>query len=159
MGRACDTEPVSTIIVCTDGSDLAARAADAALAMLKPADQVLVVTAVEGVDPLLAYDGGGHAGPTMTEAQFMEHRDAMLQAGQRTVDDATARLKADKVVGRVIEGPPGPALCALARDEGATAIVMGTRGMGGLKRAFFGSVSDFVVRNAPCPVIVLGDND
>jgi nucleotide-binding universal stress UspA family protein len=150
---------MSTIIVCTDGSEIATRAADAALAILQPVDRVLVVTAVEDVDPSLAYDGGGHAGPTMTEAQFDEHRGAMLQAAQRIVDDATARLPAYNVVGRVVEGPPGPALCTLARDEEAAAIAMGTRGRGGLKRAFFGSVSDFVVRNAPCPVVVFGDND
>jgi nucleotide-binding universal stress UspA family protein len=150
---------VSTIIVGTDGSDMAARAADAALAILQPADRVLVVTAVEGIDPALAYDGTGHAGPTMTETQFNEYRDAMLQSGQRIVDEATARLSVDNLVGRVIEGPPGAAICTLARDENAAAIVMGTRGQGGLKRAFFGSVSDFVVRNAPCPVVVFGDND
>jgi nucleotide-binding universal stress UspA family protein len=150
---------MSTIVVCTDGSEIAAAAADAALAILRPAERVLVVTAVEGVDPALAYDGGGHAGPTMTEKEFSEHRDASLRAAQATVDKAVARLSVDNVIGQVIEGTPGPAICALARDENASAIVMGTRGMGGLKRAFFGSVSDYVVRNAPCPVVVLGDND
>jgi nucleotide-binding universal stress UspA family protein len=55
---------------------------------------------------------------------------------------------------RVIEGDPGPALCQLATDVGASALIIGSRGRGGLKRAFLGSVSDYVVRNAPCPVIV-----
>jgi nucleotide-binding universal stress UspA family protein len=55
---------------------------------------------------------------------------------------------------RVIEGEPGPALCRLAADVGASAVILGSRGRGGLKRAFLGSVSDYVVRNAPCPVIV-----
>jgi nucleotide-binding universal stress UspA family protein len=36
----------------------------------------------------------------------------------------------------------------------AVAIVVGSRGRGGLKRAFLGSVSDYVVRNAPCSVVV-----
>jgi len=31
--------------------------------------------------------------------------------------------------------------------------VLGTRGRGGLRRAVLGSVSDHVVRNAPCPVV------
>lgn len=37
---------------------------------------------------------------------------------------------------------------------GTDAIVIGTRGRGGIKRALLGSVSDYVVRNAPCPVVV-----
>jgi nucleotide-binding universal stress UspA family protein len=42
----------------------------------------------------------------------------------------------------------------LAGDVDASALVIGSRGRGGLKRAFLGSVSDYVVRNAPCSVIV-----
>jgi nucleotide-binding universal stress UspA family protein len=42
----------------------------------------------------------------------------------------------------------------LAADVDADALVIGSRGRGGLKRALLGSVSDYVVRNAPCSVIV-----
>jgi nucleotide-binding universal stress UspA family protein len=45
-------------------------------------------------------------------------------------------------------------LCELAEEIGAGAIVIGSRGRGGFKRALLGSVSDYVVRNAPCPVVV-----
>lgn len=40
-----------------------------------------------------------------------------------------------------------------ANEEGATMIVTGTRGLSKLKRAFLGSVSDYVVHNSPVPVI------
>ena len=53
----------------------------------------------------------------------------------------------------IVEGAPGPALCELAESVDASAIVIGTRGRGGLRRAVLGSVSDHVVRNAPCPVV------
>jgi nucleotide-binding universal stress UspA family protein len=56
----------------------------------------------------------------------------------------------------VLRGSPGPALCSLARSIDAQAIVMGSRGRGGIKRALLGSVSDHVVRNAPCPVVIVG---
>jgi nucleotide-binding universal stress UspA family protein len=42
---------------------------------------------------------------------------------------------------------------------GARAVVLGTRGRGGIARALLGSVSDYVVRNAPCPVVVTGSHD
>jgi nucleotide-binding universal stress UspA family protein len=153
--RLMDTRGMTTIVVCTDGSDLATDAARGGLAILRSADTVLVVAVAEAADPLLAFDGTGHAGPTMTPAEFNELRDAELHNAQTIVDSTVTELGLDNGVGRVIEGNPGPALVDLARDEHATAIVIGTRGRGGIRRALLGSVSDYVVRNAPCPVVVL----
>lgn len=47
------------------------------------------------------------------------------------------------------------ALTNAVRAVGATTLLMGCRGRGYFKRVFFGSVSDGVVRNAPCDVIVV----
>ncbi|KAI0237564.1 hypothetical protein LSAT2_011876 [Lamellibrachia satsuma] len=49
---------------------------------------------------------------------------------------------------------PGEILCKLAENENATLIVMGTRGLGKVRRTIMGSVSDYVVHHAHCPVIV-----
>jgi nucleotide-binding universal stress UspA family protein len=46
-------------------------------------------------------------------------------------------------------------IVALAEELGADLIVMGCRGLGGLRRALMGSVSDSVVRHAHCPVLVV----
>jgi len=43
----------------------------------------------------------------------------------------------------------------LAKDLEADLIVMGTRGHGGLRRAIEGSISDVVVRCAPCAVMTV----
>jgi nucleotide-binding universal stress UspA family protein len=86
------------------------------------------------------------------------HRETRAEG--RTAVEATAEAlrRANAVTTpletRVIEGDPGRALCQLAADIGASALIIGSRGRGGLKRAFLGSVSDYVVRNAPCPVVV-----
>jgi len=42
----------------------------------------------------------------------------------------------------------------MAENENATLIVMGTRGLGKVRRTIMGSVSDYVVHHAHCPVIV-----
>lgn len=47
------------------------------------------------------------------------------------------------------------ALVATAADVGATAIVLGTHGRRGLQRFRLGSVAEAVVRDAPCPVLVV----
>jgi nucleotide-binding universal stress UspA family protein len=46
-------------------------------------------------------------------------------------------------------------ILALAEELGAGLIVMGCRGLGGVRRALMGSVSDSVVRHAHCPVLVV----
>lgn len=51
-------------------------------------------------------------------------------------------------------GKPGEAICRIAEEEKATMIVMGTRGLGKVRRTIMGSVSDYVVHHSHCPVIV-----
>ena len=52
-------------------------------------------------------------------------------------------------------GRPDTAIIDLAEELGAGLIVMGSRGLGGVRRALLGSISDSVVRHAPCPVLVV----
>ena len=47
----------------------------------------------------------------------------------------------------------------VGEEIGAGLIVMGSRGLGGLRRALMGSVSDSVVRHAHCPVLVVRPPD
>jgi nucleotide-binding universal stress UspA family protein len=47
------------------------------------------------------------------------------------------------------------AICDAAREEAADYIVMGTHGRSGLDRLMLGSVTDRVVRTAPCPVVTV----
>ena len=43
------------------------------------------------------------------------------------------------------------------QELGASAIIMGSRGLGAFKRAFLGSVSDYLVHHASVPVIIVKD--
>jgi nucleotide-binding universal stress UspA family protein len=148
----------STIVVCTDGSEVAARAAESGLAILRPGDRVLVVT-VAPIDRTLASDGSGHAGPTMSYLQLQEHIRLEHERADAIVERTASALGLPVDCGRVLEGDPGPTLCDFARSEQASAIVIGTRGRSGIKRALLGSVSDYVVRNARRPVVVVGDRE
>ncbi len=46
-------------------------------------------------------------------------------------------------------------IVGLAKELGADMIVMGCRGRRGIRRMIGGSVSDAVIRHAPCPVLVV----
>jgi nucleotide-binding universal stress UspA family protein len=48
---------------------------------------------------------------------------------------------------------------ALAKELGADLIVMGCRGHRGIRRAIEGSISDAVIRHAPCPVLVVRSHE
>ena len=53
-------------------------------------------------------------------------------------------------------GDPSKQICKIAEKENIDVIVMGRRGMSQLKRMLTGSVSQFVLSNAPCAVCLMG---
>jgi nucleotide-binding universal stress UspA family protein len=120
---------------------------------------VLVVSVTDGPDPSLAEDGTGHAGASLTPDELDEQNRSAHARSQAAVEATISAFRGrgilpDGVEALVIDGEPGPALCKLAGDVAAAAIVVGSRGRGAIKRAFLGSVSDHVVRNASCSVVV-----
>ena len=145
---------MSAVVIGTDGSDAAIAACAAGLAVVGDSGPVTIVSVVDGIDPGLMNDGGGHAGASMTQDQYDEVRTEGLAAGRDAVERTAAALGLTSAETRVLEGSAGRALCEFATEAGADVIVIGTRGRGGIKRALLGSVSDYVVRNAPCPVVV-----
>jgi nucleotide-binding universal stress UspA family protein len=52
-------------------------------------------------------------------------------------------------------GRPDAEIVGLADELGAGLIVLGSRGLGPLRRALMGSVSDSVVRHAHCGVLIV----
>jgi len=66
------------------------------------------------------------------------------------------KMKANKIEGKVMmgNGKPGEVICRIAEQEHCTIIVSGTRGLGTIRRTVMGSVSDYIVHHAKCPVLV-----
>lgn len=147
-----------TIVLCTDGSELAGEALAAGLAVLEPAERIIVATVIDVVDPTLV-TGAGMAGGVMSPEALDDLTEAQRVDGQDVVDRTVGALALDGAETRVVRGVPGQALCDLATEVGARALVIGSRGQGGIKRALLGSVSDHVVRNAPCPVVITTPDD
>lgn len=52
-------------------------------------------------------------------------------------------------------GKPGEVIIDYSKKENATCIVMGSRGLGKIRRTLIGSVSDYVVRHSLIPVVVI----
>ena len=60
-----------------------------------------------------------------------------------------------EIVCEAVEGHPAEALVLMAKD--AAALVVGSRGSGGFVGALLGSVSQYVVAHARCPVVLIPD--
>lgn len=58
---------------------------------------------------------------------------------------------------RTSAGRPGELICHIAEEESAVMIITGTRGMGKMRKTILGSVSDYLVNHASCPVMVCHD--
>ena len=73
------------------------------------------------------------------------------------LQDWVAKARAEGLNARTTlrTGVPYQEVVALATDERADLIVIGTHGRGGIDRALLGSVADRVVRLAPCPVLTV----
>ena len=77
---------------------------------------------------------------------------ARQQLDRRVAEAAAAGLQARAVMQ---SGQPWRVIVDRARAERADLIVIGTRGLGGIQRAFLGSVADRVIRLAACPVLTV----
>ncbi len=86
-------------------------------------------------------------------------QDLKSRAGQHLEEWlATASVPTD-VHRELREGKPSVEIVEYARAHGSDLIVMGTHGRAGMSHALLGSVTDHVIRTAPCPVLtVRGDS-
>lgn len=55
----------------------------------------------------------------------------------------------------VLHGPAADAIAEAARTFQVDLVVMGTRGLTGLKHVLLGSVAERTVRTVPCPVLTV----
>lgn len=89
--------------------------------------------------------------PTMIPQEYF---DAVEDGFQRIQDEALAEIGGGiSVSGTVEHGPPAQTL--IDSGAGLDLLVMGSRGYGPARRTLLGGVSALVMRDAPCPVIVV----
>jgi nucleotide-binding universal stress UspA family protein len=142
------------ILLATDGSKEAALALQTATDLAKSTGSELHLVYVEAssyVFPTTDWTSlGGEDLPTRLD-------EVAKEAAKTKVDEQAQRVReADgEVAGAHARvGYPEAEIVDLAEELGVGLIVMGSRGLGGIRRALMGSISDSVVRHAHCPVLV-----
>ncbi len=139
------------ILLATDGSEEAELAALRAVDLAQSTDSELHVVHIGVVPSFLRSDPGtrGYEGKLYEQIQeqsgeLLRKESWRVKAAGGTVAGAHLRM-----------GAVDLEIAALAEELGVGLIVMGSRGLGGVRRALMGSVSDSVVRHAHCPVLVV----
>jgi nucleotide-binding universal stress UspA family protein len=156
--RSTDDAPASTrsatasrpafrqIILATDLGPASAAAADEAFRLAAALGARLLAVSV--IDPrTLQLPGGRFRARVDQERGRLEEAAAELVIRGRRAQVATSFL--------IWEGDPAESIVDAAKSEGADIIIVGSHGRAPLGRALIGSVSDQVVRHAPCPVMVV----
>jgi len=76
---------------------------------------------------------------------------------KRVQEKFVEKMKEKNITGRLLVKygtEAGQAIVDIAKAEEAAMIVMGTRGLGTVRRTILGSVSDYVLHHSHCPVVV-----
>jgi nucleotide-binding universal stress UspA family protein len=144
------------ILLATDGSREAQLAFASAADLSEKTGSELHVVYV-GHMPLVSYESPG---ATTLDPDLLGRMQEDAEEEARTKLDEQAQRVREESGGEVAEiharlGRPDAEIVGLADELGAGLIVLGSRGLGPLRRALMGSVSDSVVRHAHCPVLVV----
>jgi len=111
------------------------------LAVVEPSREVL------NLDPVMALSA---------QEMFLELDAERLESTQARLETFSQTLLGQglQVEATVLRGQPDTQICQFAEKQGVDLIVMGSRGFSPLKQAFLGSISNYVLHHATCPVLI-----
>ena len=140
----------TTIVVGTDGSDTAAIALRHATDLAKAGGGTLhIVNAYQPVNTLGMALAGVATDVDAVEAGLAEHATSVCEPA------ADAARKAGVTVEiHPVSGDPSDALVTIAKQVDADLLVVGNRGMAGMRRVL-GSVPNKISHHAPCSVLIV----
>ncbi len=136
----------SDILVPTDGSEGALRAAEEAIGLAREYDATIhVLYAVnESAIP-----------PDVGAGQVLESLEAAGAQAVEEIEDRAREGGIEHVETSVVMGSPHRSILDYAAENDVDLIVMGTHGRTGLDRYLLGSVTERVVRSADVPVLTV----
>ncbi len=156
--------PDAPVLIAFDGSAAAREAVAAAARLLKPRRTIVVTVWDAG----LAYATAGSPPdvgmtPSVDPATVLNVDRALQEQAERVSSegaDLARSLELEAEPMAVVDaGGVAQTILDLARDHRAAAIVVGSRGLSGLRARLEGSTSKAVSKRASCPVIVVHESE
>lgn len=140
----------SNILVAYDGSKASNKALDHAISMSRVTPNAMIsIIHVFGFPR--AYFGEAYAPiPASVNEEYYD-------LAEQTIAEAKSRLEEAGVAGTVelVQGAPAEAILEYSKKKNSEVIIIGSRGLGGIREFVLGSVSHNVVQHARIPVLVV----
>jgi nucleotide-binding universal stress UspA family protein len=149
-GATFASAPIRSVLLATDLGPASSEAADKAMRLASHLQAELLIVSVIDTGQLRLPGGRFGARIDQVRAERESAATALVNRG---------RGLGVEVRFLVWEGEPGESIVEAAQAEGADLIVVGTHGRGTVGRFLLGSVSDYVVRHAMVPVMVVRPTD
>ena len=137
------------IVVPYDHSPLSKKALETAI-KLASQDENIELDIITVINATLSYNYYS----LINEEEEFKTRSARAK---EILDEAVKEVKKlpNKSETFILRGIPSEKIVEFVEQNNADLIVMGSRGLSGLKELFLGSVSHNVVQSAPCPVFIV----
>lgn len=142
------------ILIPLDGSELAEKAIDEAKGLCPGQGELVLMQVVRLPLPVMTPEVGMSM-PVIDMDDLNAEALAYLNSWVEKLEEEGFRASAAVVEGDNV----ADAITKYAAENDINLIVQSTHGRGGLSRLVFGSVSEGVLRQAPCPVMFIRSND
>ena len=148
MSETDERLTIKSILVAVDGSAHSEKAIEYACAMGPPLGAEVVLLHVV---PMVVSATPYH--DTVSDQPFL----SLQKVGEDILEKAKrhANRCGCEVIDMISHGDPAARIIDIATERKADVIIIGSRGVSGLKRLFTGSISDKVSKHAACPVMIV----
>jgi nucleotide-binding universal stress UspA family protein len=141
--------------VAIDGSKLADKSLDYALDLAKKySSEIKIITVMELPSNSLLAQGTAFI-PISSENYLVNLEEYHKKILTNAVKKAKKLVPKLTITKKLLQGRPADKIIETAKKASFDLIVMGSRGLGGIKEFFLGSVSNRVADEAPCPVLIV----
>jgi nucleotide-binding universal stress UspA family protein len=141
------------VMVAIDGSKTAEIAFKKAVNIVKRNQGTLIITHIIDTRSVMLFP---QYEPSVSQTNFLEQSS---RAATRTVEaykDWAEGKGVENIETIIRNGSPRTEIAdALPEEQDLDLIILGATGLSALERAFVGSVSQYVVQNAPCDVLIV----
>ena len=147
----------TSILVSTDGSDVAKRGVEHGLALAKALRaKATVITVTEAL--WIDYGSGHASGWIPTEAEIESFEAASKERARKVLDEARSMAEQIGITAELLHVPnahPATAIIETAKSGGCDLVVMASHGRRGLRKLFLGSQTSEVLAAGNIPVLVV----